>query len=67
MMDHVIASLFATDESRRQFAGPPRRPDRAPAAATVAEPGAPVRRAAVRVLRVIADRLEPAPPCAEAR
>jgi hypothetical protein len=33
----------------------------------MAEPRAPVRRAAVRVLRVIADRLEPAPRALEAQ
>lgn len=67
MMDQVIAALFATDESRRQFADGPRRPARAPAAEAVAEPRAPVRRTTVRMLRVIADRLEPAPRCAEAQ
>jgi hypothetical protein len=67
MMDQVIASLFATDQSRRQFTAPPQRPPRTPDDATVAEPRAPVRRTAVRVLRVIADRLEPAPRCAEAQ
>jgi hypothetical protein len=66
MMDQVIAALFASDQSRRQFADPPRRPARAPATEVVAEPRALVRRTTVRVLRVVADRLEPAPRCVEA-
>jgi hypothetical protein len=61
MIDLVIASRIANDEMRRQFAPPPRRPTRTPAAAPVAERRAPVRRATVRVLRVLADRIEPSP------
>jgi hypothetical protein len=66
MIELAIASRIAHDEMRRQFAEPPRRPTRAPVAAAAAEPRAPVRRTTVRVLRVVADRLEPAPRCARA-
>jgi hypothetical protein len=61
----AIASRIAYDEMQRQFADPPRRAPRV-APEAVAEPRAPVRRAAVRVLRVVADRLEPAPRCVQA-
>jgi hypothetical protein len=66
MIELAIASRIAHDEMQRQFAAPPRRPTRTPAAAAVAERRAPVRRTAVRVLRIVADRLEPAPRCARA-
>jgi hypothetical protein len=67
MIELVIASRIAHDEMRRQFAGPPRRAPRATTSApVVAEPRAPVRRATVRALRVLADRLEPAPRCVQA-
>jgi hypothetical protein len=65
MIDFVIATYIAHDQVKRQFADPPRRPAR-PATAVAAEPRAPVRRATVRVLRVVADRLEPAPRCVQA-
>jgi hypothetical protein len=61
MIELFIASRIAHDEMQRQFADPPRRPTRVPAPVAVAEPRAPVRRATVRVLRVVADRLEPSP------
>jgi hypothetical protein len=61
MIELVIASRIARDEMQRQFADPPRRPAPATATAVAAEPRAPVRRATVRVLRVLADRIEPAP------
>ena len=61
MIELVIASRIAHDAMQRQFADPPRRPARTPAPAAVAEPRAPVRRATVRALRVLADRIEPAP------
>jgi hypothetical protein len=60
MFELAIASLIARDEVQRQFADPPRRAPRV-AVEAVAEPRAPLRRTAVRVLRVVADRLEPAP------
>jgi hypothetical protein len=66
MIELPIASRIANYEMQRQFAEPPRRPARTPAAAPAAEPRAPVRRATVRVLRVVADRLEPAPRCVRA-
>ncbi len=56
MMDlAVITAAVARDRVVEQFAGPTVT-DAADAAAA-----APVRRAAVRGLRAIADRLEPAP------
>ena len=63
MLDLAVTSLIARDLSARQFAHGPRRGVRAtePEATT---PHAPVRRGAVRVLRRLADRLEPAPRCA---
>jgi len=61
MIELLIASRIAQEEMQRQFADPPRRPARTPATAAVAEPRAPVRRTTVRVLRVLADRLEPSP------
>jgi hypothetical protein len=65
MIDLAIASRIANDQMRAQFGDPPRRPARV-VPEPVTEPRAPVRRTAVRVLRVIADRLEPAPSCVEA-
>jgi hypothetical protein len=61
MIELVIAAQIAHNEMKRQFADPPRRPARTPAAVAVAERRAPVRRATVRFLRVIADRIEPSP------
>jgi hypothetical protein len=66
MMDLAIAAYFVKDRMERQFAAPPRRPVRAATSAVVAEPRAPVRRATVHVLRVLANRLEPAPRCVRA-
>jgi hypothetical protein len=51
----IITTSFARDRVAEQFAGAPV----ADAPGTTA--AAPVRRAAVRVLRTVADRLEPAP------
>jgi hypothetical protein len=59
-MVEIVTSQMAKDKMERQFADRPRR-SAPPAAEEVAEPRAPVRRTAVRVLRVVADRLEPAP------
>jgi hypothetical protein len=65
MLDLAVASRIARDLSERQFRSAPVRPRRVPAAqVAVSEPRAPVRRTAVRALRRIADRLEPAPRCA---
>ena len=61
MLDLAVTSLIARDLSARQFA---HAPSTAPAAPAAVEPRAPVRRGAVRVLRRLADRLEPAPRCA---
>ena len=58
MLDLVHAHI-ARDLSERQFAAAPRATEPEPVAAR-----APVRRGAVRVLRRLADRLEPAPRCA---
>jgi hypothetical protein len=68
MIDLVIAATIARDLVEDQFAGPSRRgrPSvRAQAPATVSRPPAraPMRRAAVRGLRAVADRLEPAQRC----
>jgi hypothetical protein len=60
MVEIVIASQMAKDKMERQFAERARRPA-PPVAEVVAAPRAPVRRTAVRFLRVVADRLEPAP------
>lgn len=59
MLDMFVNAHIARDLTARQFAAA-RRAARAaePEAAT---PRAPVRRSAVRVLRRLADRLEPAP------
>jgi hypothetical protein len=62
MLDLAVASRIAADLTAQQFAAGPARQSRATVA--VAEPRAPVRRTAVRALRRIADRLEPAPRCA---
>ena len=51
----VITATLARDRVAEQFAGPAVTDTASAAAAT------PVRRAAVRVLRTVADRLEPAP------
>jgi hypothetical protein len=63
MLDMLVTARIARDLTARQFADGPRRSVRAsePQATT---PRAPVRRGAVRVLRRLADRLEPAPRCA---
>ena len=55
MLDLFVNSRFARDLSGRQFVAAPRAAE----PETVA-PRAPVRRGAVRVLRGLADRLEPA-------
>jgi hypothetical protein len=60
MIDLAVASLMARDLTERQFAESP-RPGRAPAAAPRSVRRAPVRRASARLLRVLADRVEPAP------
>jgi hypothetical protein len=65
MLDLAVASRIARDLTEQQFGPAPPRSTRTPAAATaVAEPRAPLRRTAVRALRRMADRLEPAPRCA---
>jgi hypothetical protein len=65
MLDLAVASRIARDLTEQQFGAAPARAPRAPAArVTVAEPRAPLRRTAVRALRSLADRLEPAPRCA---
>ena len=63
MLDLVVNSRIARDLSARQFAAGARRsaPIEEP---ETAAPRAPVRRSAVRVLRTLADRLEPAQQCA---
>ncbi len=63
MLDLVVNSRIARDLSTRQFATGARRSARAEEAETAA-PRAPVRRSAVRALRTLADRLEPAQRCA---
>jgi hypothetical protein len=65
MLDLAIASRIARDLTAEQFAAAPARVPRGPQAPTaVAERRARVRRTTVRVLRRLADRLEPAPRCA---
>jgi hypothetical protein len=65
MLDLAVTSRIARDLTADQFAAAAPRPARTPAAASAAvEPRAPVRRTAVRTLRRLADRLEPAPRCA---
>ena len=65
MLELAVVSRIARDLTEEQFAAPASRPTRTPAAApAAAAPRAPVRRSAVRALRRVADRLEPAPRCA---
>jgi hypothetical protein len=59
MLDLAVTSRIARDLSAQQFAAGARRSARAEEPEAVA-PRAPVRRRAVRVLRTLADRLEPA-------
>jgi hypothetical protein len=61
MLDMFVNARIARDLTARQFADGPRRGSTEPQATT---PRAPVRRGVVRVLRRVADRLEPAPRCA---
>ena len=63
MLDLAVNSLIARDLSARQFAAGARR-SAAPKSAETVAPRAPVRRSTVRVLRTLADRLEPAQRCA---
>jgi hypothetical protein len=63
MLDMFVNARIARDLSARQFADGPRRSARAPEPDPT-DPRAPVRRSAVRGLRRLADRLEPAPRCA---
>jgi hypothetical protein len=64
MLELAVVSRIARDLTEEQFAAPASRPTRTPAVAPAAAPRAPVRRSAVRALRRVADRLEPAPRCA---
>ena len=64
MLDLVVNSRIARDLSARQFAAGARRSARAGEEAETVAPRAPVRRSAVRALRTLADRLEPAQRCA---
>ena len=67
MIDIAIASHFVKDKMERQFAASPhRRPTPPATTAVAAAPRAPVRRATVYALRVLADRIEPAPSCVRA-
>jgi hypothetical protein len=63
MLDMFVNARIARDLTARQFAGGSRRSARVAEPAATA-PRAPVRRSAVRVLRRLADRLDPAPRCA---
>jgi hypothetical protein len=63
MLDMFVNAHIARDLTARQFAAAARRTARA-AGPEPATPRAPVRRSAVRGLRRLADRLEPAPRCA---
>ena len=63
MLDLAVNSRIARDLSARQFAAGARRAARIEEPEAAA-PRAPVRRSAVRVLRTLADRLEPAQRCA---
>ena len=63
MLDMFVNARIARDLAARQFADGPRRGART-TEPEVTAPRAPVRRSAVRVLRGLADRLEPAPRCA---
>ena len=58
MLDLAVTSLIARDLSARQFAA--RAAGRARRRPRRSQPRAPVRRSTVRVLRTLADRLEPA-------
>jgi len=65
MYELPIVALVARDRMAAQFSEPERprrRPDATPAAAIRSR--APVRRTGARVLRTLADRIEPAPRCA---
>lgn len=62
MLD-IVHLQIARDLTERQFAAAARPTARSQAPETVAL-RAPVRRSTVRVLRRLADRLEPAPRCA---
>jgi hypothetical protein len=65
MLDLAVAARIARDLTEEQFRAATPRSSRTPAAVTaVAAPRAPLRRSTVRVLRRLADRLEPAPRCA---
>ena len=65
MIDLAVAALIARDLTEQQFGAAAPRSSRTPTpVAAVAEPRAPVRRTAVRTLRPLADRREPAPRCA---
>jgi hypothetical protein len=66
MLDIAIASHFVKDKMERQFAASPRRPSPPATTAVIATPRAPVRRATVYALRILADRIEPAPRCVRA-
>jgi hypothetical protein len=59
MLD-IVHARIARDLTESQFAGTTRRTARV-AEPQAAAPRAPVRRGAVRILRRLADRLEPAP------
>jgi hypothetical protein len=61
MIDLAIVATMARSLVEDQFAGPPRAEAPAPASRPPAR--APLRRSAVRGLRAVADRLEPAPRC----
>jgi hypothetical protein len=63
MLDMFVTARIARDLTQRQFAAAPRRTARI-AEPEATAPRAPVRRGTVRVLRRVADRLEPAPRCA---
>jgi hypothetical protein len=63
MLDMYVNARIARDLTQRQFAAPARRTPRI-AEPEATAPRAPVRRGTVRVLRRLADRLEPAPRCA---
>jgi hypothetical protein len=63
MLDLFVNARIARDLTARQFADGARRGVRATEPQATA-PRAPVRRGAVRALRLAADRLEPAPRCA---
>jgi hypothetical protein len=63
MLDLFVNARIARDLPARQFASGARRSARV-AEPEATAPRAPVRRSAVRVLRGLADRLEPAPRCA---